>query len=89
MLNPFDSAYHDLCNDILEIGNQRDDRTHTGTISKFGTSNPLRFNEGFPLLTQKISFKLIATELLWFIKGDTNIQYLLKYNNNIWNEWAF
>ena len=90
MLNPFDSAYHDLCNDILEIGNQRDDRTHTGTISKFGHQIRFDLTKGFPLLTtKKISFKLIATELLWFIKGDTNIQYLLKYNNNIWNEWAF
>ena len=51
MLNPFDSAYHDLCNDILEIGNQRDDRTHTGTISR--TSNPLRFNEGIPFTHYK------------------------------------
>ena len=52
----------------------------------------MRFDltKGFPLLTtKKVSFKLVATELLWFIKGDTNIQYLLKYNNNIWNEWAF
>lgn len=90
MLNPFDSAYHDLCNDILEIGNQRDDRTHTGTISKFGHQIRFDLTKGFPLLTtKKVSFKLIATELLWFIKGDTNIKYLLKYNNNIWNEWAF
>lgn len=90
MYNPFDEAYHGLCEEILEIGNRRDDRTHTGTISKFG--NQLRFDltKGFPLLTtKKVSFKLVATELLWFIKGDTNIQYLLKYNNNIWNEWAF
>ena len=52
----------------------------------------MRFDlsEGFPLLTtKKVSFKLIATELLWFIKGDTNIRYLLQYKNNIWNEWAF
>ncbi|WP_049370400.1 thymidylate synthase [Staphylococcus epidermidis] len=90
MYNPFDEAYHGLCEEILEIGNRRDDRTHTGTISKFG--HQLRFDstKGFPLLTtKKVSFKLVATELLWFIKGDTNIQYLLKYNNNIWNEWAF
>ncbi|ENK47925.1 thymidylate synthase, partial [Staphylococcus aureus M0741] len=73
-----------------EIGNRRDDRTHTGTISKFGHQLRFDLTKGFPLLTtKKVSFKLVATELLWFIKGDTNIQYLLKYNNNIWNEWAF
>ncbi|MBF2134471.1 thymidylate synthase [Staphylococcus epidermidis] len=90
MYNPFDEAYHGLCEEILEIGNRRDDRTHTGTISKFGHQLRFDLNKGFPLLTtKKVSFKLVATELLWFIKGDTNIQYLLKYNNNIWNEWAF
>ncbi|PNZ66472.1 thymidylate synthase [Staphylococcus croceilyticus] len=90
MLNPFDSAYHSLCEEILKIGNERDDRTHTGTISKFGHQLRFDLSKGFPLLTtKKVSFKLVATELLWFIKGDTNIQYLLKYNNNIWNEWAF
>ncbi|MBU3226521.1 thymidylate synthase [Staphylococcus aureus] len=90
MYNPFDEAYHGLCEEILEIGNRRDDRTHTGTISKFGHQLRFDLTKGFPLLTtQKVSFKLVATELLWFIKGDTNIQYLLKYNNNIWNEWAF
>ncbi|MBL7573199.1 thymidylate synthase [Staphylococcus saccharolyticus] len=90
MYNPFDEAYHSLCEVILEIGNQRDDRTHTGTISKFGHQLRFDLSKGFPLLTtKKVSFKLVATELLWFIKGDTNIQYLLKYNNNIWNEWAF
>ncbi|HDM0677993.1 TPA: thymidylate synthase, partial [Staphylococcus aureus] len=83
-------AYHGLCEEILEIGNRRDDRTHTGTISKFGHQLRFDLTKGFPLLTtKKVSFKLVATELLWFIKGDTNIQYLLKYNNNIWNEWAF
>ncbi|MCO5359413.1 thymidylate synthase [Staphylococcus pasteuri] len=90
MLNSFDAAYHGLCEEILDIGNQRDDRTHTGTISKFGHQLRFDLSKGFPLLTtKKVSFKLVATELLWFIKGDTNIQYLLKYNNNIWNEWAF
>lgn len=90
MYNPFDEAYHGLCEEILEIGNRRDDRTHTGTISKFGHQLRFDLTKGFPLLTtKKVSFKLVTTELLWFIKGDTNIQYLLKYNNNIWNEWAF
>ncbi|HEA3912288.1 thymidylate synthase [Staphylococcus aureus] len=90
MYNPFDEAYHGLCEEILEIGNRRDDRSHTGTISKFGHQLRFDLTKGFPLLTtKKVSFKLVATELLWFIKGDTNIQYLLKYNNNIWNEWAF
>lgn len=90
MYNPFDEAYHGLCEEILEIGNRRDDRTHTGIISKFGHQLRFDLTKGFPLLTtKKVSFKLVATELLWFIKGDTNIQYLLKYNNNIWNEWAF
>ena len=90
MYNPFDEAYHGLCEEILEIGNRRDDRTHTGTISKCGHQLRFDLTKGFPLLTtKKVSFKLVATELLWFIKGDTNIQYLLKYNNNIWNEWAF
>lgn len=89
-MNPFDKAYHDLCEEILEIGNQRDDRTHTGTISKFGHQLRFDLSKGFPLLTtKKVSFKLLATELIWFIKGDTNIKYLLQYNNNIWNEWAF
>jgi thymidylate synthase len=90
MLNSFDAAYHGLCEEILNIGNQRDDRTHTGTISKFGHQLRFDLSKGFPLLTtKKVSFKLVATELLWFIKGDTNIKYLLQYNNNIWNEWAF
>ncbi|VED28018.1 thymidylate synthase [Staphylococcus warneri] len=90
MLNSFDAAYHGLCEEILNIGNKRYDRTHTGTISKFGHQLRFDLSKGFPLLTtKKVSFKLVATELLWFIKGDTNIKYLLQYNNNIWNEWAF
>ncbi|ELK4020226.1 thymidylate synthase, partial [Staphylococcus pseudintermedius] len=84
------AAYHDLCKEILEIGNQRDDRTATGTISKFGHQLRFDLSKGFPLLTtKKVSFKLVATELIWFIRGDTNLRYLLQYNNNIWNEWAF
>lgn len=90
VMNPFDAAYHDLCKEVLEIGNQRDDRTATGTISKFGHQLRFDLSKGFPLLTtKKVSFKLVATELIWFIRGDTNLRYLLQYNNNIWNEWAF
>ncbi|EKH7738956.1 thymidylate synthase, partial [Staphylococcus pseudintermedius] len=66
------------------------DRTATGTISKFGHQLRFDLSKGFPLLTtKKVSFKLVATELIWFIRGDTNLRYLLQYNNNIWNEWAF
>ncbi|MCD8818064.1 thymidylate synthase [Mammaliicoccus sciuri] len=89
-MNNFDKAYHDLCKRVLEEGENKDDRTGTGTISIFGHQMRVDLSEGFPLLTtKKVSFKLIATELLWFIKGDTNIRYLLQYKNNIWNEWAF
>ncbi|WP_323702363.1 thymidylate synthase [Mammaliicoccus sp. Dog046] len=89
-MNNFDHAYHDLCKKVLEQGDSKDDRTGTGTISIFGHQMRFDLSEGFPLLTtKKVSFKLIATELLWFIKGDTNIRYLLQYKNNIWNEWAF
>ncbi|WP_353463794.1 thymidylate synthase [Mammaliicoccus sciuri] len=89
-MNNFDKAYHDLCKKVLEEGENKDDRTGTGTISIFGHQMRFDLSEGFPLLTtKKVSFKLIATELLWFIKGDTNIRYLLQYKNNIWNEWAF
>ncbi|EGQ3657400.1 thymidylate synthase, partial [Staphylococcus pseudintermedius] len=56
----------------------------------FGHQLRFDLSKGFPLLTtKKVSFKLVATELIWFIRGDTNLRYLLQYNNNIWNEWAF
>ncbi|MFD1849486.1 thymidylate synthase [Oceanobacillus bengalensis] len=85
-----EKAYLDLCKHILNTGFNRDDRTNTGTCSIFGYQMRFNLNEGFPLLTTKrVPFKLIASELLWFIKGDTNIRYLLENNNNIWNEWAF
>ena len=85
-----EQAYLDLCKAILEKGTVKDDRTGTGTISLFGYQMRFDLSEGFPLLTTKrVPFKLIASELLWFIKGDTNIKYLLENNNNIWNEWAF
>src|SRR5699024_2250831 len=71
-------------------GTTKADRTGTGTHSIFGAQMRFNLQEGFPLLTtKKVNFNLIASELIWFIRGDTNIQYLLKNNNNIWNEWAF
>jgi len=89
-MNSFDQAYHELLTKILESGKDKDDRTNTGTLSIFGHQMRFDLSKGFPLLTtKKVSFKLIATELIWFIRGDTNIKYLLEYNNNIWNEWAF
>ncbi len=85
-----EQAYLDLCKLILEKGHKKEDRTGTGTYSIFGHQMRFDLSEGFPLLTtKKVNFRLIASELLWFIKGDTNIRYLLENNNNIWNEWAF
>jgi|SRR5690625_996192 len=85
-----EEAYLHLCEDILTNGNVKEDRTNTGTYSMFGKQIRFNLQDGFPLLTTKrVAFRLIASELLWFLKGDTNIRYLLKHNNNIWNEWAF
>lgn len=85
-----EQAYLNLSKFILENGNKKGDRTKTGTYSIFGQQMRFDLSKGFPLLTtKKVPFRLIASELLWFIKGDTNIRYLLENNNNIWNEWAF
>lgn len=85
-----EAAYLDLCQSVLHSGTEKGDRTGTGTRSVFGTQLRFDLREGFPLLTTKrVPFRLIKSELLWFLKGDTNIQYLLQHNNNIWNEWPF
>ncbi|WP_099362818.1 thymidylate synthase [Fredinandcohnia onubensis] len=85
-----ENEYLNLLKHVLEKGTKKMDRTGTGTVSVFGYQMRFNLSEGFPLLTTKrVPFRLIASELLWFIKGDTNIRYLLKNNNNIWNEWAF
>ncbi|WLV25933.1 thymidylate synthase [Aciduricibacillus chroicocephali] len=85
-----EKAYLELCSHILKNGYRKGDRTGTGTYSVFGAQMRFDLQEGFPLLTtKKVPFRLVASELLWFIKGDTNIRYLLENNNNIWNEWAF
>ena len=85
-----EQAYLDLCKHVLENGNKKSDRTGTGTMSVFGHQMRFNLKDGFPLLTTKrVPFRLIASELIWFINGDTNIRFLLQHNNNIWNEWAF
>lgn len=89
-MNNFDKEYHGLLEHVKNNGTTKSDRTGTGTRSLFGHQMRFDLNEGFPLLTtKKVFFKLVATELIWFMRGDTNIKYLLEYNNNIWNEWAF
>ena len=85
-----DKEYLDLCKYILDNGIEKEDRTGVGTKSIFGYQMKFDLNNGFPLLTtKKVNFNLVWSELLWFIKGDTNIRFLLENNNNIWNEWAF
>lgn len=82
--------YLDLAQKILDEGITKDDRTGVGTKSIFGHQMRFDLQEGFPLLTTKrVAFGLIKSELLWFLKGDTNIRYLLEHKNHIWDEWAF
>ena len=83
-------AYLDLLEHILKHGVQKEDRTGIGTRSIFGYQMRCDLAEGFPLLTtKKVFLKGIIHELLWFLKGETNIKYLVRNNVNIWNEWAF
>ncbi|CAI2603164.1 Thymidylate synthase [Apilactobacillus kunkeei] len=85
-----EDAYLNLAKYVLENGHRKDDRTGTGTISTFGYQMRFDLSKGFPLLTtKKVPFGLIKSELLWFLRGDTNIQFLLKHKNHIWDEWAF
>jgi thymidylate synthase len=89
-MNTLDSKYQDLLQDILDNGVVKTDRTGTGTISVFGRQIKHKMSQGFPLLTtKKMAWKTMVTELLWFLKGDTNIKYLVENGCNIWNGDAY
>ncbi|QJG66746.1 thymidylate synthase [Mycoplasma phocoenae] len=82
--------YLDLLKEVSSKGKNKSDRTNTGTISLFGTQSRFDLSKGFPLVTtKKMAWKSIVIELLWIIKGDTNIKFLVDNNVRIWNEWPY
>ena len=90
MMNNLDKQYQALLQDILDNGVEKKDRTGTGTISVFGRQIRHKMSEGFPLLTtKKMAWKSMVTELLWFLRGETNIKYLVDNGCHIWNGDCF
>ena len=90
IMNNLDKQYQNLLQDILDNGVTKSDRTGTGTLSVFGRQIRHKMSEGFPLLTtKKMPFRLIATELMWFLRGDTNIKFLVDNNCHIWDGDAY
>jgi thymidylate synthase len=89
-MNKLDKQYQDLLQTILDYGVEKSDRTGTGTKSIFGYTIRHKMSDGFPLLTtKKMAFQTMVTELIWFLRGDTNIKYLVDNNCNIWNGDAY
>ncbi len=89
-MNNLDKSYQSLLQDIIDNGVEKKDRTGTGTISVFGRQIRHKMSEGYPLLTtKKMAFKTMVTELLWFLRGDTNIKYLVDNGCHIWDGDAY
>lgn len=89
-MTKLEQPYLDLLQKIMLEGHDKSDRTGVGTRSIFGAQMHFDLSEGFPIITTKhVPFCLIKSELLWFLRGDTNIKFLLEHKNHIWDEWAF
>jgi thymidylate synthase len=89
-MNKLDEQYRGLLAEVLHNGIEKQDRTGTGTLSRFGHQIRHRMSDGFPILTtKKVAFKTLVTELKWFLRGDTNIKYLLDNNCHIWDGDAY